>query len=221
MGEGVAVDNPGGASMKKPSKKNSADVFFKWARKTISNDEAGRLVQPNETQQQLLSLLNEWYEHASKTLQEHGYDWDHGFHIPKLGGLFSFDEKIIREGKARHAYRVMTQASNVFRLRGNNDECALAAIALGLTVKHACPSEFAEFALDKDAFHERSTGGSNEPLREHKAALLKLYRQQQALGIRQPNKVQLTQDYVNRQPDQASLAGSYDRLLKSLPSHTN
>lgn len=207
--------------MKKASGKNYADEFFKWARKTISKDEAERLGQPYETQQQLLSLLNEFYEHASKILQEHGYDWDHGFHIPIIGGLFSFDEIVIKEEKARDAYRVMTQASNVFRLRGNNDECALAAIALGLTVKHAWLPEFAKFAIDKNAYHGLSKGGSNEPLKEHKAALLKIYRQQQALGIRQPNKAQLTQDYIDSQPDQTSLAGSYDRLRKSLPNHTN
>lgn len=60
-------------------------------------------------------------------------------------------------------------------------------------------------------------GKAHEPLKGHKAALLKIYREQQSQGIKHPNKAQLTQNYIDDHPAQPELVGSFDRLRKSLP----
>ena len=155
--------------------KGYADEFFKHETKEISEAEYEKRNQSYVTQQELLRLLNAWYENAVTILEnngyvrkpddqeveaiiaKYGYDRTQDIHIPKLGGLFCFKRgatayDVIKEKEARNAYEVITQASNVYRLLRGKDKCALAlaAIALGSEAVRGSLPDFIEFVGSKE-----------------------------------------------------------------------
>lgn len=59
-------------------------------------------------------------------------------------------------------------------------------------------------------------GKGHEPLKAHKAELLKRFKKEQKRGIKRPNKTKLIENYISENPD---LDQHYDALRLSLPKH--